>query len=742
MGLLDWARRIIGAEPTPTTQGEREDRLVHLQAQDTYGQATGAGLTPARYAAAIAQADAGRLASLVRVLRDIERRDLHLQSVLGTRRLALSRVPMQVLPADDTPEAQRIADECDEILRGLPDLARVVLELADGVYQPLAVQEIVWGVAGGRNVPVDLAWVDPARMLYYLSSDGTDPARGELRIILDDWSSTGERLPADKLVIHQPAQMAGYPWQCGLGRGLGWAHVLSAWGLRWWATSTERDAMPFRTATSDGTVGEEDRAAVRAGLAALGSTGWAEIPAGVTLDIHETAANDERFSSFLAYLDALKSKAVLGHSAGADATAGRLGGEATADAVRQDLLEADAAAMAGTLRRDLLAPIVRLNWGSDAPCPLIHFDVAEGEDLQQLATQVQTLVQAGLEIPSAWVYERFGIPAPDGAEPTLVQQQSQGTGRPFDLRARPTQERVRLASTKDIIAQQERARRDLIRRALNSAGPAWGDFTEPIKAAVEQAESLEDLQQRLRTLGLDPGEIAPALADAQNAAYTLGQASAADEAGLLTGALSERWAPMATEQVAEWMEARGLMTRPEWDAVSEEIKARTFTIARHEGELVLDGVRNRVVQAIRGELSLADFQASYSAMMGELGWQGTSAWHLETVYRTNLQTAYSVGRYQRLTDPVVLALRPYWRYVAVGDESTRPSHRALDGLILPAGDPAWDRIFPPNGYNCRCTVISLSERQVAGQTISSTPPPDGEPDEGFGWHAGRWPIVE
>lgn len=50
----------------------------------------------------------------------------------------------------------------------------------------------------------------------------------------------------------------------------------------------------------------------------------------------------------------------------------------------------------------------------------------------------------------------------------------------------------------------------------------------------------------------------------------------------------------------------------------------------------------------------------------------------------------------------------YLQYIAVGDELTRDDHEALNGLILSINDPLWDTITPPNGYNCRCSVVGVS----------------------------------
>ena len=47
------------------------------------------------------------------------------------------------------------------------------------------------------------------------------------------------------------------------------------------------------------------------------------------------------------------------------------------------------------------------------------------------------------------------------------------------------------------------------------------------------------------------------------------------------------------------------------------------------------------------------------------------------------------------------------QYRTAGDERVREAHIALDGVTLPPSDKFWDRYLPPNGWNCRCTVVQV-----------------------------------
>ena len=47
------------------------------------------------------------------------------------------------------------------------------------------------------------------------------------------------------------------------------------------------------------------------------------------------------------------------------------------------------------------------------------------------------------------------------------------------------------------------------------------------------------------------------------------------------------------------------------------------------------------------------------------------------------------------------------QYRTAHDDKVRPEHAALDRITLPMSDPFWESYYPPNGWNCRCSVVQV-----------------------------------
>jgi SPP1 gp7 family putative phage head morphogenesis protein len=103
------------------------------------------------------------------------------------------------------------------------------------------------------------------------------------------------------------------------------------------------------------------------------------------------------------------------------------------------------------------------------------------------------------------------------------------------------------------------------------------------------------------------------------------------------------------------------------------------------------------------------------------------AHRLENIFRTNIQGNYASGRCRSQKDTAKAF--PYLMYSAINDSRTRPAHAAMDGYIARIDDPIWTTWHTPNGYNCRCTMIQLSEKEA--QSRADKPFPGDQPDPGW-----------
>ncbi len=80
------------------------------------------------------------------------------------------------------------------------------------------------------------------------------------------------------------------------------------------------------------------------------------------------------------------------------------------------------------------------------------------------------------------------------------------------------------------------------------------------------------------------------------------------------------------------------------------------------------------------------------------------------------------------------------QYHTVGDARVRFEHKVLDGIIRPLNDKFWDLYMPPNGWNCRCTVLQTVD-EVNTDLSTKTPPTTKEVPPIFRFNAGKEKII-
>lgn len=185
------------------------------------------------------------------------------------------------------------------------------------------------------------------------------------------------------------------------------------------------------------------------------------------------------------------------------------------------------------------------------------------------------------------------------------------------------------------------------------------------------------------------------------------------------------------EETIEYFRSKGYQISFDWWEVWEKAHAKSFTVAKAMQLDLLQDLRNAVDKAIADGETFQQFKQKLTPVLKARGWWGKqevetpsgekrvvqlgSPWRLKTIYNVNVRTSFSSGKFNRFIENA--ENRPWWMYVSLRDRRTRPAHRAMNGKVFRFDDPFWNKFFPPNGWNCRCTVRALSDRALQREGI-------------------------
>ena len=175
---------------------------------------------------------------------------------------------------------------------------------------------------------------------------------------------------------------------------------------------------------------------------------------------------------------------------------------------------------------------------------------------------------------------------------------------------------------------------------------------------------------------------------------------------------------MTFEEAVDYFKGRVPVTAEVFYRIAEQYRGLAFTVSGYTKAQILKRFYDEILAALEDGNTFSEFRRNMNDFLKAEGYEGLDPLQADLIFRTNIQTAYNVGHYEQMTDPGVMKLRPFWQYDAVNDQHTRPSHLAMDGKVFPADSPVWNTWFPPNGFRCRCTVRTLSKRQVEARGLT------------------------
>ena len=419
---MGWLGRLTGKAGSTTehknTHGLTEQRATPVanSNRDLWSGGLVAGLTPERLASLLDTVRRGDVpAEYLEIAGELEERDAHYRSVLSTRKHAVEGLELYVQAGSDEKESLAIADAVSEDIAQHADCMDLIKNTLDALGKGFSVNEIIWETSGTRWKPQTFYFRDPRWFAY-------DKETGVLSL-RDPYGMELHPLEPYKFIVHEPNLLSGKQITSGLSFTALFYWLIKTYDVSSWAAFADRFGYPVRIGKYGRKATKEDIATLKRAVAAIGADVGAVIPDSMLIDIVEsktTASNATVYQDIAEWVDKQLSKLVLGQTASAEGTPGKLGDSQDQQTVRQDILKADVRQLEQTLNRDLVIPYVNFNFGEQERYPKLRIKYIEPKNVQLIVDSVTKLVPLGLKVKAQEIHALLGLSAPEKDDEILT----------------------------------------------------------------------------------------------------------------------------------------------------------------------------------------------------------------------------------------------------------------------------------------------------------------------------------
>ena len=451
-----------------------------------FSNSIASGLTPQRLASILRNCDDGEMEDFLILAEEMEERDPHYYSVLGTRKRAMSGLTPDVIPAGEDAASVKIADSVEEQIAKHDDFPDLVESLMDAIGKGFAVVELDWKRTASQWGFNTFEYRDP-RWFRFDRETGR-----ELRMLDDSAPTDGLELTPYRFACHRAKLKSGLACRGGLARVAAFSWMCKAYTMKDWMAFIELYGLPIRIGRYDAAATKQDVEVLFRAVANIGTDAAAVIPKTMDIDFEGAGggtASNANFENFARWADEQVSKAVLGQTMTADDGSSQSQAQVHDD-VRLAIARADARAINGTITRDIVRAFVDLNFGPQKGYPKILLEVPEPEDIDLQLRHAARFAALGVGFKHSEIRRKAGFSEPD----------------------------------KDDEVTQPPQRQPALNTARNSAEPSPFDDLEEIEVDLlgDWEDVMEDLLDPFEDLIAGADSFEDALAKLETAAPTLG----------------------------------------------------------------------------------------------------------------------------------------------------------------------------------------------------------------------------
>ncbi|PLY08392.1 MAG: phage head morphogenesis protein [Arcobacter sp.] len=179
------------------------------------------------------------------------------------------------------------------------------------------------------------------------------------------------------------------------------------------------------------------------------------------------------------------------------------------------------------------------------------------------------------------------------------------------------------------------------------------------------------------------------------------------------------------EEIINYLKNKGFKLTFDYDEMIKEAHHKTFTVAKVTRADLLNDIHGALTDALKDGKNFKQFKKDILPTLKKKGWWGEQeiinpktgeikkvligSRRLKTIFDTNMRVAYQQYRYKQMMQ---LPLSTYWMYRSALLENTREKHRDLHRTVLPRDHSFWSTNYPPNDWNCKCSVTAHSEKDL------------------------------
>ena len=153
-------------------------------------------------------------------------------------------------------------------------------------------------------------------------------------------------------------------------------------------------------------------------------------------------------------------------------------------------------------------------------------------------------------------------------------------------------------------------------------------------------------------------------------------------------------------EAIEWFRTRVPMDSKTIEALVRRARVRSMAVREELTTQVRDVMDGALREAMAKGTGLPAFKRDFASILQNAGLDAANPFRVETIFRTNLTTAYTAGRIEQVeSDPVVAEVFQWWQFDATLDGATTPVCRAMHGRVHRRDDPIWNQYTPPLHFN-------------------------------------------